>query len=389
MTASLRVRNGIYQIVFTYKNENGKWIQKSESTGLKERGNKRKAEAIMKSRLEELREMSVKQLESQDVLFLSAMENWLNTVMPTQVRENTLDEYKRAFQYHIKTYPKFNGLMLQKLTPAILQDYYNQKVKEGLSPNTIRKQHTNINKFLKYAVRLDLIQSSPGDRVTLPKKVKNDVATFYTSEQLRDLFRLFTGDILEDIVFLTAYLGLRRSEICGLRWENIDFDSGYLFIKHTAIVLSGKIIYSDNTKSKSSRRALPMSPMITDRLRKMQERQNEYREVFGNTYQETGYVCVKEDGTPFNPDFVTHHFQRVVKSSNLPDMRFHDLRHTNATLLHEAGADLKDIQTWLGHSDIKTTGNIYTHMALPRLQGMASTFDAVMSQQAGEDHEVH
>ena len=135
-------------MVFSFYDESGKRKQRSESTGLKERGNKRAAEAMMKRRLEELENLSKPQVESYDALFLEAMEEWLNVVMPTQVRANTLDEYKRAFAHHIKAHIPFQKLPLRKLTPQLLQSFYNEGVKKGLSPNTIHKQHTNINKFL-------------------------------------------------------------------------------------------------------------------------------------------------------------------------------------------------------------------------------------------------
>jgi len=120
MTASLRVKNGIYHIIFCYYDENGKRKQRSESTGLKERGNKRKAEAVMKARLEELENRSSMRIETESVFFLDAMEEWLTVVMPTQVRQNTLDEYRRAFNHRVKTYERFQRLPLQKLTPQIL-----------------------------------------------------------------------------------------------------------------------------------------------------------------------------------------------------------------------------------------------------------------------------
>ena len=295
--------------------------------------------------------------------------------MPTQVRANTLDEYKRAFNYHIKTYKTFVDLPIQALTPKILQTYYNTKVKEGLSPNTIHKQHTNINKFLKYALQLDMIDRNPADRVTLPKKVKSTAASFYNSEQLQAMLSLFWDDPIEPAVFLAAYLGLRRSEVCGLQWSAIDFDTSLLTICHTAVVVNGKIIYSNNTKSQSSHRVLSMSPVVADYLKQLKQAQEANKALFGSEYNDSGYVCVKKDGTPINPDFVTHHFQRVIKASELPNIRFHDLRHSTASLLHQSGYGLKDIQTWLGHSDIQTTGNIYTHLDTNRMNHMAQALD--------------
>lgn len=371
MTASLRVKNGIYQIIFSYYDENGKRKQRSESTGLKERGNKRKAEAMMKARLEELEAQSSAQIEAEDVLFLDAMEEWLTVVMPTQVRQNTLDEYKRAFNYHLKPYERFQRLPIQKLSPQILQSFYNGKVRDGLSPNTIHKLHANISKFLKYALRLDMIEKNPAERVTLPKKVQSRKAKFLSPKQLQSLLRLFWGDPIEPVVYLAVHLGVRRSEACGLQWESVDFERRRIMIRHTAVVVCGKVIFSENTKSESSRRVLAMSGAVAAYLEHLKQEQQRNREKFGNTYYESNFVCTNADGTPINPDFVSHHFPRVLKTSELPPIRFHDLRHSCASLLHASGYDLKDIQTWLGHSDIQTTGNIYTHLDTRRMDNMA------------------
>lgn len=380
MTASLKVRNGIWQIVFSYKDETGKWKQKSESTRLKEKGNKRKAEQMMRDRLQELNASSKKlEMQKNRVTFLDAMEEWLHKVMTTQVRPNTWDEYRRVFEYHIKPYPDFQNLLLSDLTPKLLQDYYNTKTASGLSPNTIHKQHANIGKFLKYAVQLDMIPYSPAERVVLPKKTKSTAANYYTAEELQALMRLFWNDPLEDVVFLTAHLGLRRSEICGLRWDAVDFQRGQILIRHTAVVSNGERIYSDHTKSEASRRTLPMSKAVSDYLTHMKSKQERVMSRLGAIYNDSGYVCVKEDGRPIDPSFVTKHFKLVVKASELRNIRFHDLRHSVATLLHSGGCDLKDIQSWLGHSDIQTTSNIYTHMDSRRMGSMADAMEQALA----------
>ena len=232
MTGSLRVKNGIYQLVFSYKDNSGRWRTKSETTGLKEKGNKRRAQALLDARLRELSTVSSGILDNEKIIFLDAMEEWLDTVMVGQVRYNTLVQYKNAFSYNIKTYIPFQGLRLQRLTPAILQSFYNEKLKAGLSANTIHKLHCNINKFLRYALMLDMIQVNPAQRVTLPRKVHPGIGKAYNAQQMKTLFQTFQGDPLELVVFLTATYGLRRSEICGLRWSAIDFENRCMYINH-------------------------------------------------------------------------------------------------------------------------------------------------------------
>lgn len=381
MTASIKAKNGIWQMIFSYKDSSGKWRQKSESTGLSERGNKRKAEAMKRDRLAVLEQAAIEIVEASNALFLDEMQTWLDDVMVLAVRSNTLDEYRRTFSYHIKTHVPFQGLRLQDLTPRILQGYYNSKGKTGISPNSLRKHHANIGKFLKYALSLDMITSNPAERVTLPPKVKSQVAKFYTADQLKTLLHLFWNDPLEIVVFLAATLGLRRSELCGLRWDAVDFDTRRIYIRHTAVVSNGKVIYADHTKSLASCRVLPMGDAVFSQLKEAQAAQARMQKLFGNTYTSSGYVCTNEDGTPVNPDFVTHHFQRKIKASDLPNIRFHDLRHSTASMLHESGYDLKDIQSWLGHSDIQTTAGIYTHLGDHRMDYMAQAMGDALKPQ--------
>lgn len=134
MTGSLRLKRGIWQMVFSYKDETGKWRTKSESTGLTERGNKRRAEAMLAARLDELGESSTQVLENSKVLFLDAMREWLDNVMVSQVRYNTLVQYKNAFEYNIRSYQPFQGLRLQKLTPALLQGFTTPRSKQDCPP---------------------------------------------------------------------------------------------------------------------------------------------------------------------------------------------------------------------------------------------------------------
>lgn len=371
MTASLKTRNGIWQMIFSYKDSSGKWKQKSESTGLAERGNKRKAQQMLEERKVELQKQSEPMLSNRNILFLNAMWEWLTDVMVTQVREYTLFQYKRVFEYHIKTYEPFNGLLLQELTPRILQGYYNSKVKTGLSPNTLHKHHGNIHKFLRYALSLDMINSNPAERVTLPKKIKSNVGKVYSATQLQQLCHLFWNDPIETAVLLTATYGLRRSEVCGLQWDAVDFDAHRFCVCSTAISVSGKTIYSDNTKSQASRRTLPLGDYVYEHLKHLKRRQEELKQLLGSGYNDSGFVCAREDGKPIDPNFVSHHFARTLKTSELPYIRFHDLRHSVATLLHDGGRDMKDIQGWLGHSDIATTANIYAHLQQKSMDDMA------------------
>lgn len=379
-TGSLRVKRGIYQMVIDYQDETGKRRQKSESTGLTEKGNKRRAQQMLDKRLEEISQQYTAALGATNVLFLTFMRNWLDDVMVYKVRENTLAQYNLTFNGYIAKYKPFHGVKLKDITPALLQSYYNEQLKADLSPNTVRKHHANIHKCLNYAVQLGLIVFNPSAQVELPAKQKYTGATICPPEQLPDLLKLFRGDVLETVLMIDVTYGLRRSEVCGLRWDAVDFEAETLHIHHTAVVANGRVIYSDNTKTATSNRVLPLTPSMRDYLLEVKERQEKNKELLEEAYTDSGYICVKDNGVPIDPNFVTHHFLRVLKANDFPAMRFHDVRHSVVYALRKGGCDLKDIQAWLGHSDISTTLNVYGHVMGGDMKLLGDVMDSALFQ---------
>lgn len=377
-TGYVRLKRGIWQIVFYYFDENGERHQSSESTGLPEKGNKRRAQQILNERLEELANQYTTTLASKNILFLTFMLDWLNDIVSHKVKISTFSQYLYVFNTYIAKYKPFHGVKLQELTPALLQSYYNEQLKAGLSPNTVRKHHANIHKCLDYAVRMGKITLNPSIMTELPAKRKYQGATAYTPEQLKKLLRLFRGEPLEAAVQLTVTYGLRRSEVCGLRWEAIDFDAGTIHICHTAVMNKGKVVYSDSTKTDSSNRVLPLTSNMRIYLQKVQRQQAENKQLFGDAYIDSGYVCVHPNGAPIRPDYVTPHFQRRLKEIGLPVIRFHDLRHSAVYALRKGGCDAKDIQAWLGHSDITTTLNVYGHVLGGDMDRLGQVMDSLL-----------
>lgn len=235
----------------------------------------------------------------------------------------------------INPYFKDKGLTLSELTPKHIQDYYLYSLNvEKVSANTVIHRHANIRKALQYALKLGLIDFNPADRVERPKKNKY-VATTYNEKELENLFSVVKGKRIEFAVTLGAFYGLRRSEIVGIKWDAIDFERKTFTIKHTVteVMLDGKVTMVDKerTKTKSSYRTLPLV----------------------KPFEELELV---------RPNFITQNFTIVLANNKLKKIRFHDLRHSCASLLYAHGVSLKEIQEWLGHSDISTTSNIYTHL---------------------------
>lgn len=379
MTGSIRSKNGILQLRFSWKDADGNWRRKEESTHLPEKGNKRAAEAMLKKRLAELEAEIAAGTPVQSLFFLEEMERWLDSVLVHDVRINTLHQYKAVFRKHIQTYLPFQHLSLSNLNAKILQEYVNTKA-ASLSPETVHKHYANLHKFLDYMWRLDAIPYNFADKIILPKKNRRQRGSTFTAEQLHQLFDLFHNDPLELAIHITATYGIRRSELCGLKWDSVDLQHGHITICNTAIVDHGRVIYSTNTKSTSSRRRLPITPQMHKLLTAEQARQQENRKLLGNAYNDSGFVCCWPDGSPILPEYLTRHYREKLSQSDLPQIQFRNLRDSVATLLHENGHDVKSIQGWLGHADSSTTAKYYVHFQEADMERMAQSMEQLLKQ---------
>lgn len=237
----------------------------------------------------------------------------------------------------------------------------------SLSANTIHRHHANIRKALQYAYKIGMLNDNPADRVERPKKQKF-VGDYYNAKELEELFRIVKGETLALGVILAAFYGLRRSEAVGLKWDAIDFERKTISICHTVteVCVEGKstMIEKDRGKTKSSYRTLPLVPPFEDLLHRLKAQQEMNRKLCGNMYcnKHLDYIYVNEMGGLIKPGYLTQSFPLFLKRHGLRRIRFHDLRHSCASLLHANGVNPKSIQEWLGHSDIATTLNIYTHL---------------------------
>ena len=401
----LRKQNGIYQMILSYYDSNGKRRTKSISTHLPVKGNKRKAEEMLQITRQEFippedcekdeakkptedkqlpasepdnaEEFSIPALYTEatisgtkdEILFCDFLLYWLHLIR-NSIAESTYSGYQNVIERHIIPYfqPKNYTLADIEKNPIYIQEYYTYELKERkVSTNTVIHRHANIRSALEYAFQVGLILSNPADRVIRPKK-NNFVSAIYHSEELMNLFKIFHGDPLELAVLLGSYYGLRRSEIVGLKWEAIDFVQKTITIRHTVTqaMVDGKykMIYKDRPKSKKSLRTLPLVGPFEAILSKLWKLQAENQKLCGSSYcmDYLDYIYVDHMGVLVKPNYITQHFQIVLRKNGLKSVRFHDLRHSCASLLYASGVSIKDIQEWLGHSDISTTLNIYTHL---------------------------
>lgn len=362
----LQEKNGIYYVVLTYKTYDGKRKTKWQSTGLPTKGNKKRAEAMMRELQDDFEPpVDPNGPPSKAMLFADFLVQWLEIAKST-VKLTTYSSYKGLSESQIIPYFRSLGVTLGDLKAVHIQSFY-QKQLERVKPNTVIHYHAIIHRALKYAVKTDLIDVNPADKVDRPKK-NEFTGNFYSREEMNALFDAVRGNKIEIPVMLAAFYGLRRSEVVGLKWDAVDFEQNTLEIRHTVatVRLDGKkvIVESDTTKTKASKRTLPLVPVFRERLLALQEEQKENRKPCGRSYNKKydGYICVDPMGNLLMPNALSDSFQLVLRDYNLRRIRFHDLRHSCASLLLANNVPMKQIQEWLGHSDFSTTANIYSHL---------------------------
>ncbi|WP_419059877.1 site-specific integrase [Hominenteromicrobium sp.] len=381
----LQIKNDYYYMVLSYLDANGKRKQPWFPTGLPIKNNKKRAEKM----LLELRQTYVPPAEhksngelSADMLFADYMELWLEVVR-NSIEITTFSSYTQMVKGKIVPYFRKTGVKLGELQARHIQSFYLYELKT-VCPNTVIHEHANIHKALKYAVKMDLIPFNPADKVERPKKQRY-IADYYRQEELERLLEASKDHPYSLLIQMTAFYGLRRSEALGLKWDAIDFERDTITIKHivTNAKIDGKceIVCADRAKTKSSLRSLPLVSNIREKLLALREQQKENRRVCGNCYSKKydGYVFVDAMGNILNPRSVTANFSKLLEQNGLRHIRFHDLRHSCASLLLANDVPLKQIQEWLGHSDIGTTANIYSHLDYKSKITSANVMDNILT----------
>ena len=213
-------------------------------------------------------------------------------------------------------------------------------------------------------MRHRLISTNPCELVRLPKLERREYE-WYNSDEIITMLDALKGEPLYPLIKTTVMYGLRRSEVLGLQWQSVDFNVDSILIRHTVSV-GTKVVEKDKAKNNSSYRAFPLFPEIRELLLRLKDEKNKNREFFGNAYIENDYIFKRPNRDTYDPSYITHRFGELLKKYDLPHIRFHDLRHSCASLLLSKGCTLKDVQDWMGHADIKMTCNIYGHLDLTR-----------------------
>lgn len=300
-----------------------------------------------------------------DMLFSDYIKESLKS-MENKVSKATYKGYYDYANGRMIPYFENEELLLKDVSLADIYNYIEYLYSEGLKANTIKNSRSVLSGVFNRAVEQELFEYN---FITKLKPIKSDyyIPNFYKHEELLHLFKVIKETTIRLPVILASVYGLRREEVLGLKWDCIDFKNKTFTIRHTVqrFKVNGvtQFVFKDKTKSQSSYRTLPLFDFIIDLLLEYKKIYAEYKKIFGKCYtlEYKDYICLMPNGELMKPNYLTHTFARILEDNGLKHIRLHDLRHSCATLLIQNRVPIKDIQIWLGHSNIQTT-MIYTHM---------------------------
>lgn len=351
------------------------------------RGSKREAEKEMARLLHELETGTY--VEPKKLTFGEYLSKWLEDYGRARLAASTFRRYNQII--HGRVIPQLGQIPLNKLKPLHLQEFYTRLVtgermdgKKGkLSPASIIYHHRVIHKALNTALKQQLVNRNVADAVELPKENVGersiDDSQVDNNENIRVLTEKQVSRMLEaaretpyyTLLYLAIRTGMRRGELLGLRWKDIDFDKAMIYVRQTLLYTPEKGLYFKPPKTKKSRRNIDITAEVLEVLRQHKKKQAQNKLLLGQAYEDYNLVFCQANGRPIHPDTPSSWFPNFLESIGLPKLNFHCLRHTHASLLLKAGVDIKVISERLGHSSIRITYDIYSHL-MPGMQSEAA-----------------
>jgi integrase len=287
------------------------------------------------------------------------LDRWLSNSVKDTVRERTYERYEEILRLHVK--PALGRLKLRALTPAHVQDFYRDRLDNGFSPATVQKIHVILHKALSQAVSWSLVPRNASEAVRAPRPAPKEMRPL-SPDGARRLLDTAEGDRLEALYVLAIHTGMRQGELLGLKWENVDLAANAIRVRHTLLRTKGRVILGE-PKTKKSRRTVNLTGAASRALEEHLERQLKVMERLGDLYRDQGLVFTTEVGTPINPSNLRKRsFAPLLQKAGLPHLRFHDLRHTCATLLLSKNIHPKYVQELLGHATVSITLDTYSHV---------------------------
>lgn len=360
----------------------GRWvivydIGKDQLTGKRKQrtegswATKKEAEKVLRSRIAELEATFERKTDSSSMSVY--LRHWLDSYCTLRLAPNTVRGYKVNVEKHI--IPYIGTIPLNKLQPKDLQALYDKLRAAGLSGTSARYVHNNLRKALGQAVKAQLIPRNPADLVDPPKVDRYEAQTL-APEQAQKLIAACVGTEIHLPVLLALTLGLRRGEALGLQWSDVDLASKTVTVRHSATFAKGGLTLG-STKTKNSRRTLMIPEVLQEALEATLEKQAHEAKQFGPGYNPYNLVCCRLDGSPLTSGVLHHQYHALLEKLGLPSIRFHDLRHTNATLMLRNAVPAKIVSVMLGHSSIGITMDTYSHVMTEMQSGAVGVMDSL------------
>lgn len=302
------------------------------------------------------------------------LHNWLEESVKPSVRITTYENYSVLTRTHIL--PALGHVTLQKLTPQQIQHFLNTKLEVGKSTRTVQYLLVLLRRSLGLAVKWGMVQRNVALLVDPPRVQHKEIQPF-TPTQAKQFLEAVQGHKLEALFTVALALGLRRGEALGLRWEDVDLEGGTLTVRASLQRAGGKLQLME-VKTERSHRVVKLPKFALLSLKAHKVRQIEDRLVAGARWQTTGMVFSTGIGTPYDPRRLNEDFEKALKLAGLPHIRFHDLRHSAATLLMAQGVPIKMVSELLGHSTTRMTLDVYSHVLDPMRQEAADRMDDLL-----------
>lgn len=309
------------------------------------------------------------------------VEHWLPAI-ESSIRPSTFSGYRGHVELYLR--PRIGAVQLQQITPDHLSRLYRDLQKGGgrdgrpLSPTTVRRVHATVHRALKDAVRWGHLRSNPAAVAVKPRQpaVGSAEVTTWTAVEVRTFLEHVRDDRLFALWRLAATTGMRRGELLGLRWADVNLDAHRVSVRQTLTVVDGEVAFGE-PKTRRGKRNIALDADTAQALRGWKVRQDEERATFGTAIRRTGLVFTQHDGSLINPNLVSAWFAREAARAEVPPIRFHDLRHTHASLALQAGIPAKVVSERLGHATVAFTLDVYSHV-IPGLQEEAATAIAAL-----------
>jgi len=295
------------------------------------------------------------------------LEEWLRA-RKDSIKPKTLMQYRQIVESHIN--PTLGKIKINELQPAEIQAFYNYKVEAGIGTRTVRLIHSVLHCALNHALRLGIIYRNPSDAVYKPKAQKTEMQIL-DENQLRLFLVAARGKRLVALYKVAITTGLRKGEILALKWSDLDWSTGQLNIQRQVQRVPGSGLMFTEPKTEAGRRMILLGSDTVFGLKEHYKKQMKEREFMGDKWQDFNLIFPSSIGTPLSHSNLHKKFKLLLEEAHLPNIRFHDLRHTAASLMLKQGISVKVVQERLGHSDAAMTLNVYSHV-IPGMQEEAA-----------------